>query len=113
MFHYCAYWRTWSRILGTVNERTVEVDLTPIPNCYDSTWEDVAKVRIRAHVTAPGRGDKHTAILPPDVVSQVFDKIGEAQTEFLMYGDILPLIDWDKYAKENNGGAFLPNVLKG
>lgn len=117
MFVKSGYWRSWSRILSTPCEatkfRTVEVNLTPIPGCYSSTWEsDVKLIRVRMHLTARDRFDVLCANLPGSVYQQMVNKLGSELTDYLVTGDILPLIDFHKYQKACNGGANLSDCLK-
>lgn len=114
-FHYCSYWRTWSRVLSTNHPQGpyVEVNLTPIPNCHESTWQDdVAPVRIRAHGTDRKPGDKDTHTLPPMIKRQMMRALGPDLVDRLLSEDFLSQIDWRKYRKFNNGGANLGDIRK-
>lgn len=124
IFHYSAYWGTWSRRLyeaGRIrNDLTPEVsrfplssviavNLTPIPCCYDSSWaKDVIPIKFRAHCTADGRGDKNVAILPGDVLDMMRKNIGEELTDRLLGEDWLSLISIEKlcaYDPKHLGGG--------
>lgn len=64
VFHYSSYWGRWSRRLKNYDEGDVkgivEVNLTPIPACYNSNWEkDVIPVVFRIHGTTNGSSDRN------------------------------------------------------
>lgn len=114
MFHYSAYWGSWSRVLrpqfGT--NSTVEVDLTAINPSSDYGWPRVLSCNIRAHRTARATNDILCLSLPAHTVQLMRSRTDEQTFNRLMHEDLLPLIDWDKYRKVDNGGAALANILK-
>jgi len=113
LFHYSSYWRTWSRVILFEEGEMVEVNLTPIPNCHDSTWErDVRPVRVRRHVTEFGEKDLLTGVLPREVEKELRRYCTPEQVSQLLHGRILRVIDWEKYRRVNNGGANLSDILK-
>ena len=117
MFHYSGYWGSWSRVLCEDHPQGpfIEVNLTPIPNCYDSTWGNhVAPIRIRAHGTARDYrkfgGDKKTDQLPEEVKQAMVLNLGAELTERLLTEDFLPQIDWALYRQKCNGGANMDDI---
>lgn len=117
-FHKSHYWGSWSRVLsegvpqGKMSEWFVELDLTPIPSCFSSTWKDIEKVNIRSHCTMRDKRDIETDELPAEVRQAMVDKLGEQLTELLLTEDYLPQIDWELYNKFNNGGAPFERIKK-
>lgn len=112
MFHYSSYWGTWSRILSNIHQggRVVEVNLTPtnVYSCGQKGWDDeVAGIRIRVHGTKPDRGDQFAEELPERWVLAMLKHLPPETVGILLHGDILPLIDFEKHKKVNNGGANL------
>lgn len=115
MFVYSSYWGTWSRVLSTnhPNGPFVEVNLTPIPNCYSSGWKnDVAPIRIRIHGTARGPNDKVTKELPEKIYEQMVKHLGAELANRLLVEDFLSQIDIALYNKHCNGGANFENIKK-
>lgn len=111
MFRYCAYWRTWSRVIEFAKYRIVEVNLTPMPNVFGSTWEkDVAPIVIRKHLTL-NRDDKVYANLPADIIRQMLENLGDEIVNRLLTEDFLPRIDWQKYERVCNGGAKFADIV--
>jgi hypothetical protein len=123
-YHYCSYWRTWSRILrepafvGGVLPRGVgpfvEVNLTPIHSFEHDHggWEfEVKCIRVRSHGTARSHGDKDVDCLPEEVQIKMRESMPFALYAFLTEADILPMIDWEKYNKVCNGGAALADCV--
>jgi len=112
-FHYSSYWGSWSRVLSHEGNCYVEVNLTTIPNCSSSSWEDdVAEVVIRRHYTARRHGDIDTDELPRDIHEAMIEHLGKEMTISLLGSDFLPEIDWEKYHKHCNGGCPLDKCLK-
>jgi len=112
-FHHCAYWNTWSRRLSSNHLGScVEVDLTPINPFSSEPWDETKQVRIRKHNTSPNREDLDTDQLPPEARSRMVKMMGEEVTEYLITTDFMSLIDWEKYDKFCNGGAFLKDIRK-
>lgn len=111
MFRYCGYWHSWTRVLSENHPKgpCIEVNLTPIPNCYSSTWaNDVAPIRIRAKGLSSG--DKMADQLPEDVKRAMVRNLGAELTERLLTEDFLPQIDWNIYERKCNGGANLEDI---
>ena len=116
--HFCSYWGVWSRVLGWEGGRYVEVNLTPIPACYSSSWKtDVIPIVIRRHGTARdwngGRGDISTNQLPLHILEAMHTALGAELTDRLLTEDFLSQIDWSRYEKSNNAGAPLDMIRKG
>jgi hypothetical protein len=89
----------------------VEVDVTPV-NGMSGDWERIGKVWIRQHGTQIGAGDKFTNVIPMDWYHELGYRIGNRQRDYILYYDILPMIDWNKYRQVNNGGASLMMITK-
>lgn len=109
MFHFSSYWRNWSRVLSSTHPGGpfVEVNLTPIPNCYSDSWERVENKIIRVHGTARDEKDIVTDTLPAKVIIEMCDNLGSSVVDFLLHEDILSLIDFDLYKRNQNGGCPL------
>lgn len=115
MYYYSSYWGTWSRVLSNNHPKGpfVEVNLTPIPCCHSSGWEnDVAPIRIRFHGTAREEGDKVTDRLPESIYAQMVEKLGAELVNRLLEEDFLSQIDMGLYNKYNNGGANFEDIRK-
>ena len=141
-FHYSSYWGTYSRVLHSPGRKHanvelpkyetgayIEVDLTPI-----NGWphEDQRKmygdklyaehvqyqlnqvrfVNIRSHGTRRDAKDEILGCLPANVIEQMKNNLDHSLVNFLLTGNILPLIDWNKYRKVCNGGASLKDCIK-
>lgn len=95
---------------AVLNGPTVEVNLTPVRgNCASvQEWnKQVNGVRIRAHCTAPNRGDKFVYELPSHVKADMDNYILADTINMLLNEDILSMIDWRRYKINNNGGCDL------
>lgn len=116
-FHYSSYWMDWSRVLADPTDAGlgndyIEVNLTPIPHSYGSTWDThVRQVRIRRHWTARATGDIECDELPAQIRQKMVEALGEEKTNRLLTEDFLPQIDWEAF-KQRNGGANLGDILK-
>lgn len=114
-FLYNNYWGRWSRVLVPMglHSSQVEVDLTAINPMSDELWPRVAAIHIRRHGTSMDRKDKLSATLPTYAYEMMQSRIkDEAILCRLLHEDLIPLIDWDKFNKINNGGASLADCLK-
>lgn len=108
-YHYCAYWGTWSRVLGSVNGATVEVNLTPIPNCHTSTWANhVAPIVIRRHRTPLDTKDKCVSYLPVEIRGKMYTNLDFDLVYRLLTEDFFSHIDWEKYEFHCKGGGGVP-----
>ena len=97
VYHYCSYWRTWSRVLMVQGGLFVELNLTPIPCCHSSTWEhDVKPEVIRVHFTQRSRGDFSTNRVPVAIIAQMEENLGEALTNRLLTHDYLSAVTFDQ-----------------
>ncbi|MFH0779358.1 MAG: hypothetical protein V1928_00690 [Parcubacteria group bacterium] len=115
MFTCCSYWGDWSRVLSEKDPHGpfVEVNLTPIRNCFSSTWQNhVAPIRIRFHGTARSENDRTVAELPAEVRAQMVQNLGEELTNRLLTEDFLSQIDYNLYCKKCNGGANFEDIRK-
>lgn len=113
-FHYCAYWGTWSRMLGRRpdhNFYTVELDLTPV-NGDSGNWARVRDIWIRAHCTSPGKNDEDTNRLPIEIWKWLGTRLGNEVRHMLVTHDFLPLIDWERYDARCNGGCAFQECAK-
>lgn len=114
MFIYSSYWGTWSRVLSErhPNGPFVEVNLTPIPHCHSSEWQnDVAPIKIRFHGTY-NRSDKVVNELPAPIREEMVKNLGEELTNRLLTEDFLSHIDIELYHKFNNGGADFEKIRR-
>jgi hypothetical protein len=68
----------------------IELNLTPIPCCYSSTWEtDVKPELIRVHFTADTKGDKNVDTLPQDIEMKMLKMLGRPLMYRLLSFDYL------------------------
>jgi hypothetical protein len=103
----------WSRVLNNDEGETIEVNLTPIPCCFDSSWEkDVKPIRIRRHRTMLGQNDQMVKELPEKILAIMKENLGEELVNRLLSEDFLTPIDWDKYNQKCNGGANFDDIKK-
>jgi hypothetical protein len=107
------YFRHWSRVLvrggGDYNHQ-VEIWLTPINNDSEKEWATVGDVFITRHdVRYSAFKDRSlwTHHLPDEIYKQMLNNIGAMKTDVLLNGDIYSLIDWNKFARHDNGGCPL------
>lgn len=113
MFHYSAYWQTWSRVLSENDGVIVELNLTPANPQWDRSWkEQVETTWIRRHRTPLGDKDQLVSQLPDEVMEQMRKHLTESLVIWLLRTEFLPLIDWEKFEEHNNGGAPLHKILK-
>lgn len=113
MFHYSAYWRTWSRKLGHDEKgQVIELNLTTTHN-QASMWQgQVACGRIRKHNTTPEKSDKTVSELPVDIYQMMVANISEEKVKWLLSYDFLSNIDWQLFEKNNNGGCAFSKCKK-
>jgi hypothetical protein len=114
MFHLSAYWNRWSRVLTDKHPGGpfVEVNIVPPRHCYEEGWDKVKKVWIRVHGTARRDRDISRTFLLRDVRELMVKALGRELTTFLLEADILSMIDFAKYEKNQNGGCALADCLK-
>ena len=109
-----SYWGTFNRVLGHVDRSDVrgivEVNLTAV-NGIDGDWDRVRYCRVRVHGTSRGRNDTFHETLPKEWWDILGQKVGGDVRHFLITAKILPMIDWEKYNIECNGGADLYKIL--
>jgi len=98
-------------VLAQEGFRFIEVNLEPIPHSSD-TWERTASVIIRKHGTAREDRDIETNSAPEDLLDRMQANLEPEDIEFLLFGDILPLIDWELYETHCNGGCPLDKCRK-
>jgi len=88
VYHYSAYWGTWSRILVRDGMWTVEVDLTPVNGSFHiNAWMETRRAHVRKHCTMPHRDDIMTDTIPPEIRAQMVSHMGEVVTQFLLTDD--------------------------
>lgn len=110
-FKYCSYWRTHNRVLermgGDMFREQVEITLSPI----NMDWNHFEKINIRRHCTVNGPFDTYTHTLSKDLENDLIAHFGKERAWIMVHADVLPLIDWDKYTRLQNGGCDLKDVL--
>lgn len=113
LFVYSSYWGKWSRVLQYKNghKPQVEVDCEPV-NLTQEGWRRVGSILIRQHSTARRQADYYYEALPYEVVETMQENISEIAMLEILHGDLLPLIDWEKYRRVDNGGATLADILR-
>src|SRR6478609_8620986 len=125
VFHYSAYWRTWSRILfhdadgrGMQQMRrkyeipdhikTVEIDLTAINPTTVHHWLDTIQYgNLRAHCTPIGKDDIIVGSLDSTTLHLMQQWLPARTVDILLHADILPFIDWEVWQKRHVGGGIL------
>jgi hypothetical protein len=118
LFHRCAYWGNWSRILSRKDGWTVELDLTPVGGLNSTSkheWAEIASTHIRRHCTAPAHNDINATILPAQAFQAMYDNLPLQIVRYLLTvpdDELLSTIDWDKFNKIQNGGAILSQCKK-
>lgn len=108
MFHYSSYWGIWSRVLWVDSKGYVDLNLTPIPGCYSSTWDtDVKGEVIRCHGTSRGERDKVVDILPQKVMDEMVRNLGKDLTQRLLTHDYIAQFGLEniRSAKNPHGGG--------
>lgn len=108
---YTNYWRTYNRVLqrmgGNIYNEQIELTLSPINN----DWARVGDVNIRRHRTADNPDDSYSHVIPDHIESELTTRFGQMKAWVMLHADLLPMIDWDKYTRLNNGGCKLADVL--
>lgn len=107
---YSSYWRTWSRYLGKRNGYFIEVDLCPIDwspvnripaasmSFHRANWNEVARGRIRLHLTERKPHDAVTWETPPkEVVDTMVEMLGGYTADWLLRADLLENVDWGRF----------------
>ncbi len=112
MFHYSAYWMSWSRQLDRLPGFFEGMDVVEVNLIDLQRPAETKDVWIRRHGTAPGRNDLLVKELPAKVVAEMHRLYGVEATHRLLTEDFLPQIDWNKYRKVSNGGASLASCKK-
>lgn len=118
---YSSYWGTYSRVLqypiwnhfDQKHFLMIEVNITPVNGLHatQSEWDRCRDINIRRHGTQIDGKDRFTDVIPLDWFNLLGERWGEARRDFILYGNILELIDWVKYNKHNNGGCPLEKCL--
>lgn len=121
------YWQAYSRYLGTRNGFFIEVDLHPanwtkprttlesILAAHRASWGETARGRIRVHCTARSPLDVVTWDLPPKpIIDAMNEMLGKYTTDWLLYGDLLENVDWERYdaIKNKQSLIFLDQIWK-
>ena len=110
-FKYCSYWRTHNRVLqrmgGQLFHEQVEITLSPINNY----WDDFNKINVRRHRTVSSAFDRYVHTLDKDLEQRLIEHFGKEKAWIMIHADLLPLIDWDKHTRLQNGGCDLKDVL--
>lgn len=113
-YTYSSYWQTWSRLVAECDGKYVEVNLSPL-NGWSSKagLDDVQRVKVRCHCTPKTPNDIVTDELPPYLLEEMREHLGEDLTQFMLTADFVNLVDWKSYRKVNNGGASFYRIAKG
>ena len=121
VFHYSAYWHTWSRILayariGQEIREVIEVNLTPVPGINVNWKMDVAPIVVRVtSVDSFYDQDKFEKVLPYDVKKEMVRYLGPELTNRLCYENFMNQIDVGllrAFDHERHGKA-LYTILRG
>lgn len=127
IYVYSSYWSNWSRrVMSEVSPSGVvkylDYSLEPINSHIAGVkkWEeDVLPIRLRMHYTSADSGDKKCRgrDLPPALISRMYAMIGDKEASRLLYTDVYPIIDWEKWEVEERrhsagGGIPLEKVRK-
>lgn len=114
-FSYCAYWRTWSRILHVENGSYVELNLTPINGFTSRTLDEVKLEVIRNHSTSRSAKDIETDELPEEVIDYMEDNLPIGLTQRLLNFDYLSEVSVEdvRFANSKSNGGGVPfDVIK-
>jgi hypothetical protein len=128
-FVYSSYWGTWSRLLLSRSKGTeelftkygvpdyvheVEVDCGAVNPQFKDGWKIVQDVNIRAHCTSRGKKDTISINLPDEAYWTLVRNVqDDLQVYKILHLDLLPIIDWDLYRKNDNGGCPISKCTKG
>lgn len=113
-FYKDSYFRQWHRVVlrggGDLYPHQVMIPLTALNLDSKTDWSDTSQIRIIR--TEPRYSAfKDTGIwthhLPDDIYDTMVEHMGKAKADFMVHADILPLIDWEIWARHNNGGCYL------
>lgn len=107
---YCVYWQTWSRVIKPVYEGHplgfIELNLSPVPNAYDESYETrVNPMIMRSHGTPMDKKDLFATELPKAFMDALVNAVGMEQAKFMLEGDLWPLIDLNKFAEANRANT--------
>lgn len=96
----------WSRVLirgGGDFSHQVTVPIT-------GNWEEVSNIVIkRVHITPDSFTYTHN--LPDDVYKTIYGHLGQVKADVLINTDLLPLIDWSKFSKNNSETCPLASCI--
>jgi hypothetical protein len=109
VFHYSAYWRTWSRLLKNVipgePHGYVELDLSPLNGNWDGPdGQRVQRINIRKHTTQRDAKDRDVHVLPDNIRQALFETVGESKAAFMLHHEFMDDIDWEVANRICNGG---------
>lgn len=115
-FRYSGYWGTHSRLLREPKDDQSQVEVTIFPSNSDFlySWISITELRIRAHRTAPGGGDRTYEELDDSDVFKIKAHVSPEITNVLLHTDILSEIDndkWDEVKRKWRGGGGVPFIL--
>ena len=106
-FHFDSYWYRWSRILLNKHNQIIEVNLTPVPGAFHSTWERDVQPFIFRHFKSPIRlGDRVVSELPSEIYELMLERLGEVCTKRLLTEDWLSQISLNLLCSTNVGKSF-------
>lgn len=116
--HWNSYWGAYSRVLQQPSKSSpdldwIEVNVTPVNGwrSFDA-HKQVGRVRIRLHGTPRDKKDRDCNQLHVSHYQQLLKCAGPLNTRLILFGDLLPTIDWQLYHKLNNGGANYLDIKK-
>lgn len=107
----------WRRVLvrgGGDFAHQVEILLTP-STWNPEGWELVNSVYIIRTDMRDARPDDYSVWshhVPEVIFGHMYEFLGIGRTDFLMNADIYSLIDWNKFAQNDNNGCSLANCMK-
>ncbi|QYN79900.1 hypothetical protein PQD71_gp007 [Kosakonia phage Kc263] len=113
-FYKDSYFRQWHRVIlrggGDQYPHQVSIPLTALNLDSKGDWSDTSQIRIvrtEPRYSAFKDTGTWTHHLPDDVYEMMVEQMGKPKADFMVHADILPLIDWEVWARHNNGGCFL------
>lgn len=113
MFQYDPYFKTWWRVLQRVGgpyKDHITVQLTPVGGHFANGWDDVCRIRIVKQTTPFVNNLDRSSLtheLPKEVYNEMEKRLMPDTLDLLLHSDILPLIDWVEYTRNENGGTYL------
>ncbi len=121
-FKYSSYWHRWSRVLKPVYGGNphgyVEFSIEPVVPGWDKPGDpspalvksitEAHSILIRHHSTIPDKKDVYASQPPDEVIACMRRYFGDEDTQYMLYGNILSTIDWDRYSRVKTLGGGIP-----